>query len=81
MRRHLNKIVSFTTTRLTNAIAEGLNRILKIIKNRASGYSNLKVYTDMIFLTVGDVDISAQIPDGFRAESADHISSCQGSKG
>ena len=53
MRRHFNKIVSFTTTRLTNAIAEGLNRILKIIKYRASGYSNLKVYADMIFLTVG----------------------------
>ena len=54
MRRHFDKIVASSTPRLTNAIAEGLNRILKIIKNRASGYSNLKVYADIILLTVDD---------------------------
>jgi transposase len=73
MRRHFEKIVTFSTTRLTNAIAEGLNRILKIIKNRASGFRNLKVYADMIYLTVGDVDISAQIPEEFRSSSLDQL--------
>ena len=70
MRRHFDKIVAFSQTRLTNAIAEGLTRILKIIKNRASGFRNLKVYSDMIYLTVGDVDISAQIPEDFRTSCA-----------
>ena len=73
MRRHFENLVTFSKTRLTNAIAEGLNRILKIIKNRASGYRNLDSYSDMIYLTVGDVDISAQIPDEFRASSADQL--------
>jgi hypothetical protein len=51
---------------LTNAIAEGLNRIIKIVKNRASGFRSLEAFTDIIFLTVGDVDIPAQIPKDFR---------------
>ena len=50
-----------------NAIAEGLNRIIKIVKNRASGFQSLSAFIDMIFLTVGDVDIPAQIPVNFRA--------------
>ena len=66
MRKHFSKIVAFSVTRITNAIAEGLNRIIKIIKNRASGFQNLSVFSDMIYLVVGDVDIPAQIPDDFR---------------
>jgi transposase len=61
------EIVSFIQTRLTNAVSEGLNRIIKIIKNRASGFRTLEAFTDMILLTVGDVDIPAQIPTKFRA--------------
>ena len=51
---------------LTNAIAEGLNRIIKIVKNRASGFRTLDPFADMIYLTVGDVDIPAHIPSKFR---------------
>lgn len=66
LRRHAAHILPFVKTRLTNAISEGLNRIIKIVKNRASGYANLESFSDMIYLTVGDVDIPAQIPDHFR---------------
>jgi transposase len=66
LRRHFAEILAFVGSRLTNAIAEGLNRIVKIVKNRASGFRNLNAFTDMIFLTVGDVDIPAQIPRSFR---------------
>jgi transposase len=59
--------VPFVETRLTNAKAEGLNRIIKIVKNRASGFRTLEAFTDLIFLTVGDVNIPAQIPKRFRA--------------
>jgi transposase len=64
LREHSENIVSFIDTHLTNAVAEGLNRI---IKNRASGFMTLEAFTDMIFLTVGDVDIPAQIPARLRA--------------
>jgi transposase len=66
IRRHFTEVLAFVGSRLTNAIAEGLNRIVKIVKNRASGFRNLHAFTDMIFLTVGDVDIPARIPRKFR---------------
>ena len=52
---------------MTNAVAEGINRIVKIVKNRASGFRHLQPFADMIYLTVGDLDIPAQIPGKFRA--------------
>jgi len=66
IRKHKDRIITFIETRLTNAKAEGLNRIIKIIKNRASGFRTLQAFEDMIFLTVGDVDIPAKIPSRFR---------------
>jgi hypothetical protein len=51
---------------MTNAVGEGINRIIKIIENRASGYRHLERFADMIFLTVGDLDILAQIPSELR---------------
>lgn len=66
LRQHSEGIIAFVQTRLTNAMAEGLNRIAKIVHNRASGFHNLDPFADMIFLTIGDVDIPAQIPARFR---------------
>ena len=66
VRKHFHRITAFTTTKLTNAVAEGLNRMIKILKNRASVFHKLKVYSDMIYLKVGDLDIPAQIPDDFK---------------
>ena len=65
IRKHIDRILPYIDSRLTNAIAEGLNRIIKIVKNRASGFKTLQAFRDMIFLTVGDVDIPAQIPVNF----------------
>jgi transposase len=65
IRKHIDRILPYIDSRLTNAIAEGLNRIIKIVKNRASGFRTLQAFRDMIFLTVGDVDIPAQIPLNF----------------
>lgn len=62
LKRHQHQILPFIESRLTNAVAEGLNRIIKIVKNRASGFRTLTAFTDMIFLTVGDVDLPAQFP-------------------
>ena len=66
LRKHMHRILTFVETRLTNAMAEGLNRVIKIVKNRASGFRTLQAFTDMIFLTVGDLNIPAQIPSKFR---------------
>ena len=37
-----------------------------IAKNRASGYRHLDCFADMIYLTVGDLDIPAHIPSQLR---------------
>jgi len=66
LKRHAHRILPFVQTKLTNAISEGINRVIKIVKNRASGYANLTSFTDMIFLTVGDLDLPAQISSDFR---------------
>jgi len=66
LRNHFDNIITFIQRPLTNAVAEGINRIIKIVKNRASGFRGLESFADLIFLTVGDVDIPAQIPSGLR---------------
>jgi transposase len=67
IRKHEHRLLPFVESRLTNAISEGLNRIIKIVKNRASGFRTLDAFSDLIFLTVGDLDIPAQIPAKFHA--------------
>jgi transposase len=66
LRKYQGNIITFIERNLSNAKGEGLNRVIKIVKNRASGFRNLESFTDMIFLVVGDVDIPAQIPLRFR---------------
>ena len=50
LRTHLKHIMAFIDRHLTNAVGEGLNRIIKIVKNRASGYRHLDHFADMIYL-------------------------------
>ena len=66
LKKHRERILPFIKTRLTNAKSEGINRIIKIVKNRASGFMSLLPFSDIIFLAVGDVDIPEQIPRKFR---------------
>ena len=66
LRTHLVHIMAFIDRPLTNAVGEGLNRLIKIVKNRASGYRHLDHFADMIYLTVRDLDIPAQIPSQLR---------------
>jgi len=66
IRKHTDNILTFIDSRLTNAISEGLNRIIAIVRNRASGFRSLPAFIDLIYLTIGDVDIPAQIPARFR---------------
>lgn len=65
LRNHKENILTFIGTRLTNAVAEGLNRIIRKVKNRASGFANLEAFEDLIYLTVGDVDILEQFSPQF----------------
>jgi transposase len=69
VQRHKQRLLPFVEHHLTNAVSEGLNRIIKIIKNRASGFRTLEAFSDLIFLALGDLDIAAQIAPRFRTIS------------
>ena len=66
LEKHWNNIITYLDTHITNAVAEGVNRVIRFVKNRASGYSNFDSFRDLILLVIGDVDIPAQIPATFR---------------
>ncbi len=66
VRKHQHRILPYIGTGITNAIGEGINRVVKIVKNRASGFRELYAFIDMIYLTVGDVDIPGAFPENFR---------------
>lgn len=66
LRKNYQHVITFIERPLTNAVGEGLNRIIKIVKNRASGFRNLASFTDLIYLVVGDLDIPAHIPSKLR---------------
>lgn len=66
VRNHVDNIVAFTDRNLTRAVGEGLNCVIKIVKNRASGYRNLDSFAGMIYLAVGDLDIPAHISSQLR---------------
>jgi transposase len=66
IKRHLYNILAFITPKITNAVAEGINRVIRLVKNRASGFRTFEAFTDMIYLSVGNVDIPGSIPAKFR---------------
>jgi transposase len=54
--------VMASMTGITNAVAEGLNRVIRMTKNRASGYRSTDNFANMIYLIIGDLDLPEQIP-------------------
>lgn len=62
LRNHYDNVITYIDRSLTNAVAEGINRLVKIAKNRASGFRGLHNLADMIYLIVGDLDIPDHVP-------------------
>ncbi|MCA1778595.1 MAG: transposase [Xanthomonadaceae bacterium] len=59
LRRHQQAVVALIDTR-------GINRVVRMVNNRASDYRNLDAFSDMIYLAAGDLDLPEQIPERFR---------------
>ncbi|MBD3327908.1 ISL3 family transposase, partial [Candidatus Peregrinibacteria bacterium] len=66
LRTHRENILAFIGPRITNAVAEGINRIVRMIKNRASGFRTLEAFSDIIYLVCGDVAIETCYPSKYR---------------
>lgn len=48
LRRYQDVVLALTGTRVTNAIAEGLNHIVKSLKNWASAFRHFHALSDMV---------------------------------
>lgn len=57
----------FVDRNLTNAVAEGLNEVIKIVKSRPSRCCRLLSLADMNYLIVGDFIIPGYSPSNLRA--------------
>ena len=58
--RNAVEILNYFETKRTNAILEGFNSKISIIKNRARGFKNMKNFMDMIYFCCGELDICFQ---------------------
>ncbi len=61
LRNHWDGVFA-SITGITSAAAEGINRLLRLAKNRASGFRSTDNFINIIHLVAGDLDFPAQIP-------------------
>lgn len=55
--KHLDGIISFCQTRITNAYMEGLNSVFSAVKRRARGYRSTKNLITMLYFVAGKLAI------------------------
>ena len=62
IRRHLDGIVAWARTRLTNGFLEALNGLFQAAKRRARGYTRFRKIRTIIFLMLGRLDFRSINP-------------------
>ena len=63
IKRHWEGVLSYTTTRITNGVLEGINSIVQAVKRRARGYGTTKHFISMVYLVCGKLDLN--LPNAF----------------
>ncbi|NDY96207.1 transposase [Wenzhouxiangella sp. C33] len=61
MQRHQDAVLAFISNRMTNAVAEGLNRIVTNLKNRVIGFRPFDAFSETVYLRVGGLNLPGQI--------------------
>ncbi|MGE4585600.1 MAG: transposase [Sphaerochaeta sp.] len=51
---------NFFQTLRTNAILEGFNSKISIIKSRARGFKNMRIFMNMIYFVCGELSLPLQ---------------------
>jgi len=57
LKRHLPGLLAYTRHRITNAVAEGTNGKIQLIKANARGYRNFAQYRIAILFHCGKLDL------------------------
>lgn len=62
IRKHLEGILAYVRTRLTNGFTEGTNTKLRLVARRAFGFHSPKPLIAMLFLTCGGIELLPPLP-------------------
>ncbi len=62
IRRHLDGILAYVRTRLTNGLVEGINGKTRMITRRAFGFHSHQALIAMIFLNCGGIQLAPPLP-------------------
>jgi len=57
LRRNMEEIINYFSYRTTNAMLEGTNSVISLVKRRARGFRNMNHFRDMIYLQSADLDL------------------------
>jgi len=57
LRRNMDEILNYFIYRTTNAMLEGTNSVISLVKRRARGYRNMNHFRDMIYLQSAGLDL------------------------
>ncbi|NQT58449.1 MAG: ISL3 family transposase [Bacteroidetes bacterium] len=58
IRRNKEAILNYFDLRITNAVLEGINSIVALIKRRARGFRNMEYFKTMIYLVCGKMNLN-----------------------
>lgn len=62
IRSHLPGILAYIRSRLTNALAEGLNAKLRMVSHRAYGFHSARALIAMLYLTCAGIHLNPPLP-------------------
>jgi transposase len=62
IRKHLDGILAYVHTRLSNGLVEGLNTKLRMVARRAFGFHSASALISMLFLCCGGVELDPPLP-------------------
>lgn len=62
IREHFEGVLAYVKTRMTNALAEGINNKLRMVARRAYGFHGAQALISMLFLTCGGVALNPPLP-------------------
>jgi transposase len=62
IRKHLEGILAYVRTRLTNGVVEGLNTKLRMVTRRAFGFHSAQALISMLFLNCGGIQLNPPLP-------------------
>ncbi|MDQ7023785.1 MAG: transposase [Candidatus Gracilibacteria bacterium] len=81
VKAHWSGLMNYIDLKINSGLVEGLNSIIQTIKRRARGFRNFENFKTMIYLSIGDFEVSVKIdilPNGFKEEPKNLIETVKG---